>query len=190
MSDTKLETLKLQADSLGVKYHPNIGVDKLLAKIDAVKNNTSSEDDEPQEETVTSTKVQSIHAYKEKLTPAQVAQKARKEAEVLVRVVVTCMNPNKKAMTGDYFSISNRVIGTIKKFVQFDAADGWHVPRALVDHIKSRKCQVFVPAVTTTGKKIMKGKLIPEFNVVELPNLTTAELKELAERQALSGSID
>ena len=78
----------------------------------------------------------------------------------------------------------------MKKYVHFDAEDGWHVPAVIVDHLRDRRCQIFVPSVTTSGKKIMKGKSIKEFNVTVLPPLTEEERLALAERQALAGSID
>ena len=114
----------------------------------------------------------------------------RKEVNRLVRVVVTCMNPNKKSMSGDYFTLSNAVVGTVKKFVQFDAFDGWHVPAFIVQHLQNNRCQIFVPGVNNKGKKIMVPKLINEYSVTELAPLTAAQLDELASHQALAGNID
>jgi hypothetical protein len=40
------------------------------------------------------------------------------------------------------------------------------------------------------GNKVRKGKLIKEFAIEELPPLTKEELAELAQRQAMSKSVD
>jgi hypothetical protein len=180
---TELELLKEEATKLGITFSGNIGAPALLAKIDAFKEVNATTSAEP-ELVVPTTE------YKVQESAATAAQRKRKEANKLVRIVATCMNPNKKAMTGEFFSVSNAIIGTVKKYVHFDAEDGWHVPAIIVDHLRERRCQIFVPAVTTTGKKIMKGKSIKEFNVAVLPPLTTKEVTALAERQALAGSID
>jgi len=178
---TELEVLKETATKLGITFSGNIGVGALSAKIDAFNK---EEVKEPTELVIPKV------AYKAPESKAAAAQRQRKEANKLVRIVATCMNPNKKSMTGEFYSVSNAVIGTIKKYIHFDAEDGWHVPAIIVDHLRERRCQIFVPSVTTTGKKIMKGKSIKEFNVVVLPPLTETERQELAERQAMSGTID
>ena len=194
---TRLDLIKKQATDMGLSFHPNSKEESILAKM---KAHQEAKDKPKVEDTPTANVETKAVATPEDHIPQGVymaaeteeakAQRQRKEASVLKRVIVTCMNPNKKAMTGEYFSVSNRVIGTVKKFVQFDAPDGWHVPAIIVEHLKNSMCQVFIPSVTTTGKKTMKGKLVKQFNIVELPNLTAAELKELATQQALAGNID
>lgn len=180
---TELEQLKKEATDLGITFSGNIGATALLAKIDAFKEMSASIADEPE------LKIPTVEYVAPESAQAK-AQRKRKEANKLVRIVATCMNPNKKAMTGEFFSVSNSLIGTVKKFVQFDAEDGFHVPAIIADHLRERRCQIFVPSVTTTGKKIMKGKSIKEFNVAVLPPLTPEEVAALAARQASTGSID
>ena len=185
---TELELLKEEATELGITFSGQIGVTALLAKIDAFKKAAASTVAEVKEDKV-ELKVPTV-AYTAPESKQASAQRKRKEANKLVRIIATCMNPNKKAMTGEYFSVSNSIIGTVKKYVHFDAEDGWHVPAIIVDHLRQRRCQIFVPSVTTTGKKIMKGKSIKEFNIAVMPALSTAEMEALATRQAAAGSID
>ncbi len=192
---TPLELLKAKAEKLGIRFHPNIGEPKLLAKVEAalakdVPPANGVQTAIPEVDVVPTTPQLPVTKYVAEENEAAKAARLRKHSNKLVRVNVTCMNPNKKAMSGDYYTISNAVIGSVKKYVQYDTPDGWHVPQIIVDHLKNARCQIFVPSVTTTGKKIMKGKLINEYNVVELPALTEEEIKSLAERQALAGSID
>ena len=56
--------------------------------------------------------------------------------------------------------------------------------------IKDRKCQIFVSETDKRGRTTKRPKLINEFSVTVLDPLTAAELKELAERQAMSHAID
>jgi hypothetical protein len=180
---TELAQLKVEATKLGITFSGNIGVSALLAKIDAFKElNTAKE---AESELVIPQVV-----YKAPESKQALAQRKRKEANKLVRIIATCMNPNKKAMSGEFFSVSNSLIGTVKKFVQFDAEEGWHVPAIIVDHLRERRCQIFIPGKTSTGKKIMKGKSIKEFNVAVLPPLTEKEMSALASRQTAAGNID
>jgi len=182
---TDLVTLKKEATDLGITFSGNIGEATLLAKVTAFKELNASKEVEAKPE-LSLPQVE----YKEPESKQALAQRKRKEANKLVRIVATCMNPNKKSMTGEFFSVSNALIGTVKKYVHFDAEEGWHVPAIIVNHLRERRCQIFVPSTTTTGKKIMKGKSIKEFNVVVLPPLTNKEMSALADRQTAAGTID
>lgn len=176
LKQDELETLKARADQMGIKYHPSIGVASLKEKIqealDAAKadNETTTEkgsDKTPANETANARRL-----------------RKKREAEQLVRVMVTNMNPHKKDWEGEIFTAGNNIVPTIRKFVPYGVE--WHVPRIILNMIKERKCQVFVTRKDGKGGTIREGKLIPEFNVAELPPLTEKELKELAQRQAMA----
>ena len=76
-----------------------------------------------------------------------------------------------------------------KKYVPFNADDGWHVPNIIYETMKERQCQVFTSSKTKNGVTMRQGKLIKEFAIEVLPPLTEEELKDLAQRQALAQSI-
>jgi len=174
----ELETLKARADKLGISYHPSIGVEKLREKI----RDALAEGDPTQE-------AGDAGATPEKETRNQRVARLRKEASKLVRIRVTCMNPNKKEWEGEIFTASNSVVGTFKRYVPFNADEGWHVEQIILNQIKQRECQVFVKKRGPNGLQTSEGKLIKEFAVEVLPALTEKELKELAQRQAMaSGS--
>lgn len=181
MSDTtktELELLKERADRMSITYHPNIGLEALKKKIGEKLNGLES--DEPEEEATPEAPV--------KETAQKRRMRLNKEARILKRVRITCMNPNKKQMQGELFTISNSVVGTIKRFVPFDAEDGWHVEAMLLKMIKARKYQSFYQ-VKVNGKKVTRGKLVPEFAIEEMKPLTPKQLEDLAKRQAVSGTI-
>lgn len=173
----ELEVLKARADKLGIKYHPSISLAKLKEKVsEGLKDNTPEE-------------VTTVKPSKE--TDVQLKARKRREANALIRIRVSCMNPNKKEWDGEIITTGNTNTGTIKKFVPFNSDEGYHVPHMIYEQLLQRQCQVFVTVKDNRGNKVRKGKLIKEFAIEVLPPLTEKELKELAQRQAMaSGSAD
>ena len=170
----ELEVLKARADRLGISYHPSIKVEKLREKLEKELSGEAPEKAAP-------TKV-----VKEEETEAQLNSRKRLEATELIRIRVTCMNPQKKDWDGEIFTTGNAVVGTIKKYVPFNADEGWHVPRMIYQQMLERQCQVFYTVTNRNGVKTRAGKLIREFNIEVLPPLTVEELKEIAQRQAMA----
>lgn len=183
-SSDELDALKARADLMGIKYHPNTGIDKLRAKI----NNALSGGEESK--TITSlSKGTSEYISEEEFKKQEKSIRAR-EAGKLVRVRVTCMNPNKKDWEGEIISVGSAKLGTFKKFVPFNADEGWHVPKIIYDYMKDRKCSVFQTVKDSRGQKIRKAKMVNEFSIEVLPPLTKEEIKDLAQKQAMAGSVD
>lgn len=172
---SELDSLKAKADLLGISYHPSIGLEKLRAKVSAA---LSGQDDAAEEAPV-------------KVGESDSERKARKrrEASELVRIRVTCMNPFKKEWEGEIFTAGNSAVGTFKKYVPFNADEGWHVPRIIYNQMVDRQCQIFVTRKDGRGNSVREGKLIKEFAIEVLPQLTAAELTELARRQAMANSV-
>lgn len=177
----ELTTLKARADQMGISYHPSIGVDKLREKIKATLESDGPVEQEDQADAPKAKVVETV---------AQKRARLKREAEKLVRIRVTCMNPAKREWEGEIFTAGNSLVGTQKKYVPFNADDGWHVPHIIYKQIKQRKCQVFVSRRTKDGQTVREGKLISEFAVEVLPPLTSVELKELARRQAMARAVD
>jgi hypothetical protein len=172
----ELTQLKERAAILGIQYHPSIGLDKLREKVTAALK----EPDEP-EEAYAVTEVQE--------SKAQAHARLRKEASVLIRVRLTCMNPAKQNWEGEIFTVSNSVIGTMKKFIPFHAEEGWHIPQALLNIIQERHYQAPYTERGSKGQEIRKYKMAKEFSIELLPNLTANELKDLANQQAIANRI-
>tara|TARA_R110000851_G_scaffold249018_1_gene401546 strand:- start:207 stop:767 length:561 start_codon:yes stop_codon:yes gene_type:complete len=166
---SELDTLRGRADQLGIDYRHNTGVEKLRKLVNAKLTPVAEE-----------VKVPATQTEQQKV--AQI----RKEAAALVRIRVTCMNPNKKNWEGEIFSVGSAKLGTFKKFVPFDAPDGWHVPQIIFNMIKERKCSIFYNFTSPSGAKSRKSKLVPEFSIDILPALTEKELNNLARQQALT----
>jgi hypothetical protein len=60
----------------------------------------------------------------------------------------------------------------------------------IYEQLLQRQCQIFYTHKDAKGNKSRKGKLIKEFSIELLPALTTSELKDLAQRQAMAQSGD
>ena len=175
----ELASLKARADKLGIKYHPSISTTKLREKVQ-----------EALSDDVVPAKTEAVKDTG-KETDIQLKARKRREANALIRIRVSCMNPNKKEWDGEIITTGNTNTGTIKKFVPFNSDEGYHVPHMIYEQLLQRQCQVFVTVKDNRGNKVRKGKLIKEFAVEVLPPLTEKELKELAQRQAMaSGSSD
>lgn len=184
LTQDELTTLKARADMLGISYHPSIGVEKLKAKIEAKLSDAPEETDEPE----VKPQVQAPGGAVE--TEGQKRQRLRKQAAELVRIRVTCMNPAKREWEGEIITAGNSAVGTFKKYIPFNADEGWHVPRIIYNQLVERECQVFVTTKDGRGNSVRRGKSIKEFAIEVLPPLTQEELDELARRQAMAKSID
>lgn len=167
----ELEQLKSLADDLGVKYHPSISAEKLKEKLDAVMGDAPGKDSDEDVST-------------KPLSRKEIEDASRREAGELIRVRVTNMDPNNRDWEGEIFTAGNSVVGTYKKYVPFDTE--FHVPRIILNMMKERMCQVFESVRDSRGNSVRKGKLIKAFAIQELDPLTPAELKNLAQRQAMA----
>lgn len=181
----ELTELKQRADLMKIPYHPSIGLEKLREKVNkAIENQAPDDDGEEEvkeEKKAGKAKKESEHDERVRL---------RNEAMRLVRIRLTCMNPMKKEWNGEIFSVGNNAVGTIKKFVPFNAEEGWHVPHILYEMLRDRQCQVFSTGRTKNGVQFRQSKLIKEFAIEVLEPLSEEELHDLAQRQAMAKSID
>lgn len=185
----ELTLLKQRADTMQLRYSPNIGVDGLKKKIAAAIEGTTLP------ETPGDVTGQPPAVEEGTLTPAaaKAARRAkmRKEQMRLLRVRITCMNPDKADLHGEFFTTGNGVLGTVKRYVPYGEAseNGWHLPYIIVNQLKSRKFLQKRPR-TVKGQIQVDTKWVPEFAIEILEPLTPEELKDLANQQAAAGAID
>lgn len=172
----ELTLLKQRADKLGITYSNNIGVEKLKERINKHLGDSVEPDDSEEE----------------------VAEKAKtredyyREATKLVRLRITNMNPLKKDLPGEFFTVANGVVGTIKKYVPYsgDAAEvGYHVPNVIYKMMKRRTFTVSVQQRDDKGRPYMVQRERKEFALEVLPPLTQKELDRLAQDQRAGGRV-
>ena len=161
---SEIDSLKQRATDMGIKYSPNIGLDKLREKVNGAL-------------AVTATPATQTERY----------SAIRKEATKLIRVRITCLNPAKKEFNGEWFRIGNSVVKTITRFVPFELET--HAEAMLLPLIRSRKYAIVTHEKGKDGFPYPVKKLRPEFQIEELPALTATELHELAAEQAKRGSV-
>lgn len=160
---TELETLKEQANIMGVEYPNNISVTR-LKKLIADKLNDESDTDNTNQ------------AYKDLYD----------EAMKLVHVVITPMDSSKVNYSSQYFAVGNSVLGTVARIIPFGKS--WLVEDVLVKHIQSLQFQQL-----TTKKEgnneVLQSNVLPAYNVQILPLPTEQEITELARTQQAKASL-
>ena len=120
----------------------------------------------------------------------QAKLKARREAMALKRVVVTPKDPSKQNHEGDIFTVSNDIVGDVRKYVPYNLDAGYHVPQIILDALRSKECTIFVNKKGPDGKSVQEPKIIKAYQITELPPLTKEELEELGRQQAARQAID
>lgn len=198
----QLVSLKARADMMGITYHPNIGLKALQEKVNIIlrmpegttdhaieaghPDNTSNHSEDFVEYSAEELESGLIKPGTVKLSEAELRNQSIQDARRLVRIRATNMNPNKRDWTGEVLTVSNRVVGTHKKFVPFNGAVPYHVPNMIYQMMKERKCQIFVSGKGENGQDVKRAQTMNEFNIEVLPPLTMEEIRDLAQRQAMA----
>lgn len=183
----ELSLLKQRATQMGITFSPNIGIETLRQRI-----NDKMEGKDEEVEPKTETQPVDTGAEEAKLTPAQYRQMKKREAEKLIRVRITNMNPQKTDLPGEVFTVANGVVGTIRKYVPFggEAAEvGYHVPQIILNMLKRRKFYSVSTKRDDKGRPYQVKQERNEFAIEILEPLTQEELEKLALDQRASGRV-
>lgn len=168
---TELESLKERADLMGIEYSRNIGVNTLRERVNGQLQGTPEKS--------------SPKSYK---NDSKERDRLIRQATKLKRVQITCTNPNKKDIKGEYFSFANAAVGTVTRFVPFDVVT--HVEAAIISIIRERKFARVSMVKNREGIPHPQRKLVLEFGVSDFSDLNAKELKELSDDQTKRGAID
>ena len=169
--------LRSNLAKMGINTSPNIGLDTLRAKWKEVSSTANPETND-------SNLVES---------KADAIAKARKEALRLVRLKIVNLDPSKKEVPGGIYSVTNGIIGTVKKYIPYHgkAAEAYHVPYCIYLALKAKTFNnISTYTDQKTGNTRTTCESVPEFSLTELPPLTQEELDKLALEQAAAESID
>lgn len=143
--------------------------------------------------TLISSKIHQLQSIKSLENPTGAFQ--YQDMTALVRCRITCLNPAKKNWDGEIITAGNDNLPHISYYVPFNAVDGvWHLPRIIYLLLKEKKYYHIVEHSNSRdprkyGIDIQKSKLVPEFLIEELPQLTQEELELLAQEQIANGSF-
>lgn len=168
----ELDLLKDRARMMGLAFSPNIGLDTLRERVNAQIKGEEIEKEEFKEN------------LKKEETFLEMRKRLQKEQMKLVRVRISCMNPAKRDLNGEFFSVSNKFLGVVKKFIPFGEAtdNGYHIPLILFNNLKARKFQQ-IKIKKVNGQDTHETRMVPEFAFEVLPDLTKEEIKELKDQQ-------
>lgn len=128
----------------------------------------------------------------EPVKPTKNIRQFLKEREMrLIRVRISCLDPKKKDLEGEIFTIANQYIGTVKKFVPFGERtdNGYHVPYCILKFMAKRKF-TSISSKTVNGRIVVTTRDVREFSIDELPPLTPEELAKLSAQQAAAAGLD
>lgn len=166
-------SLEARANVLGIKYHPSLSLEKLRERVnEALRGNEPTERPEKNEDNGTK------------------RARLKREAQKLIRCRIHCNDPAKKDWPGEVISVSNSVVGTIKKYIPYNQDEPYHVPQIILNAMRDKKCQVFVKKKDKHNNSITETKLISAYTVDILTPLTEEELKALGQAQLARNSID
>lgn len=178
---TQLHRLKRRADTLGITYPKNIGIERLSNLI----NDKLAENETPEETAaILNTKSASssgVGLTEEKAQEVRHKNLARKMNK-LVRVQIQCLNPEKRRWYGEWKTFGNKFVPSIRKFVAFGVA--YHLPQGILNLLKDsvyRHTEVKMVNGIPTSKNVWKK----EYIIHELDKLTPKELQDLARDQRL-----
>lgn len=166
----ELAVLKQRADILGIKFHPNISLDKLREKVQAAMEG-STKPSEPKEE-----------------SHSEIRARLLAEQMKLVRIRISCLDPKKKELEGEIITVANSYIGTVRKFVPYGEKtdNGYHVPYCIYQFLKDRQF-LQIRTRKVGGKEFAETNWVKEFSIEVLPQLTKEELADLAAAQLARG---
>jgi len=115
-----------------------------------------------------------------------------KEQLKLVRLRITNLDPKKKDLPGEIFTVANRTLGAVRKFIPYGEAteNGYHVPYILYIQLKNRQFLNIKTRKDSRGRTIVETGMAREFALEVLPPLTPKELAQLAASQAASKGME
>ena len=195
---SELDMLKQRARMMNIEFSNNIGIETLKAKIEAKRNG------EPDLLSKTDTlndfiptgmnpplleDPQNVPEKRETLRQRLVQENMR-----LIRLRITNMDPKKKDLPGEVFTVANQYLGTVKKFIPYGEVtdDGYHVPYCLYKMLKARKflnIRTFKDRKNNNEIKVEQN-WAAEFALEILPPLTKDELARLGAAQSAAGGLN
>ena len=161
---TEIELLKEQLDERGIEYKANASkatLEKLLNKAD--------EKDEADDE---NTKLQAL----------------KDTAMKLVHIIITPNDPVKQQMGQEYFACGNSALGTLARIIPF--GENWLVEQMLLNTIKEKQTQLFITKRDNEGNEYKESKIIPAYQITELPLPTKTEIDVFARVQEARKTVE
>lgn len=117
-------------------------------------------------------------------------QQIRLDNLKLVRIRISCSNPNKAGLPGEILTVHNDVVGTVKKYIPYnEAGEAYHVPFIMFKFLKRKKYMRIIDP-PKGSRALPTTKLVPEYSIEVLDPLTDKELRDLAIAQGAAEAAD
>ena len=193
---SELDVLREQCKVMGLKYSNNSGVDSLRQKIQEKLAEGDAPEEEEEEEGDASVDLQKANplvGVNKPIKRKTLRQHLYDENMKLVRLRITCMDPKKADLRGEFFTVSNEYLGTVRKFVPFgeQTDGGYYVPYCIYKMMEARKyLQVISRTDKNTKQIVIDQRWVREFSLEVLDNNTRDELDRLAMEQNASGRLN
>ena len=187
----ELTLLKERAKQMGISFSNNISLETLRKRIaDKMEGK-----DEPEVNPLAGdSEIAAITSAPQKLDAKQNALALRKlmqrEQMKMVRVRITNMDPKKKDLPGEIWTVSNEYLGNVRKMIPYgeQTDDGFHIPYCLFRLLQSKRfLHIRTVKDRVTGLERQESQWVKEFSLDVLPDLTKEELARLAAAQAAAG---
>ena len=187
----ELTLLKERAKQMGISFSNNISVETLRKRI----SDKMEGKDEPEVNPLTGDpEIAAITSAPQKLDAKQNALALRKlmqrEQMKLVRVRITNMDPKKKDLPGEIWTVSNEYLGNVRKMIPYgeQTEDGFHIPYCLFRLLQNKRfLQIRTVRDRVTCQERQESQWVKEFSLDVLPDLTKEDLARLAAAQAAAG---
>lgn len=187
----ELALLKERAKQMGIPFSNNISLETLRKRI----SDKMEGKEEPEVNPLTGdVEIAVITSAPKKLDAKQNALALRKMMQrdqmKLVRVRITNMDPKKKDLPGEIWTVSNEYLGNVRKMIPYgeQTDDGFHIPYCLFRLLQSKRfLHIRTVKDRVTGVERQEKQWVKEFSLDVLPDLTKEELARLAAAQAAAG---
>ena len=187
----ELALLKERAKQMGIPFSNNISLETLRKRI----SDKMEGKEEPEVNPLTGdVEIAAITSAPKKLDAKQNALALRKMMQrdqmKLVRVRITNMDPKKKDLPGEIWTVSNEYLGNVRKMIPYgeQTDDGFHIPYCLFRLLQSKRfLHIRTVKDRVTGAERQEKQWVKEFSLDVLPDLTKEELARLAAAQAAAG---
>lgn len=187
----ELTLLKERAKVMGIPFSNNISLETLRKR---VADKMEGKDEAPEVNALTGDPEIAQALVAKPLDPKANAVALRKLMHATqmrqVRVRVTNMDPKKKDLPGEIWTVANEYLGTVRKFVPYgeQTDDGFHIPYCLYRLLDSKRFLHIRDVKDRTTGIVRQDKVwAKEFSLDVLPMLTQGELDRLAAAQAAAG---
>ena len=214
---TEVSVVREMANELDISFSGNSGIETIKGKIVAKLNEAPAEtpDVEPKQDATPSFLSEGADEPIEvakavvkpagptveellEMDPTKVAdpvlrrQVVRAQGLKLRRISIMNNDPSEADIPSVLVTIVNKYLGKVSKLVPFGegSENGYHVPQVVYDYLKAQK---FVlrrkKKGTSFGVPQYSNHMIKKYTITDLPDLTPAEIKNLADRQIATQAI-